>query len=821
VRPALCRIRGVKKQNMKKLSLKNIIIEKSARDIKTGSNMELSDGINIIAGDNESGKSSILDFIRHGFSKKGSDSGRIYFNITDDSNTVHYRTDIKNNKPPVIYDENNNASGIEFIEKIIDKKYFEQGFTIDLDDLMNIKNKDAGLLVNTIKDPSGEKAAELLDNIKNEAKKILGDNGRLIKDTAQILEEIKKKNIQINELSDYEARYNSAVLEIEEASSALEKIYNIEKYLDILEKIKHFQSELIILTEKKNINSADFNEKLLNEQEKYAKIIRNSGAIEAADTEEEKIKQKASQLSSKINELLNIINTEYSVKIDREDVKNIKIDCSIIKQLKDSASKKQELETELSALNRSIEDITENLTRLKYDKLPADKTKEQQLQNKKLRSAVILLLVFSSASAVFSFLSSASASGGALSLFSVSGILTLLISAALVYAFFKIPDYKNINEVIAKNEADGAYYYEKLSSAENKVLEIKNNIEKINQDVEALINSAGSSIQIPSAVYAEAAPVIEKIKENADAETGLEKDLEEINSKKQSIIDEFYSFISETGLNISLTGSYEENLRKLRAYNDKNNALKSSIDVLNVQIESLNRRLEQLNIEKSEFKDIPENIIPKEELAVLKQEKQKQKKEAEFKKREIEKFEGLNDLKMQKAALLEEYRNRMSVLVKDKIMLETAAKAKETFENVQPDLKSACIYIQILTGGRYSKINLDLEELESADLKLVKKWNILSRGTKEQLYLALKLGYASNYTRDRITHKENGRPNLPLIIDDAFVNFDETRLKYAVKCLIDFSKTNQVLFFTCRSGVKNSFEKICRETGAELNIITL
>ena len=40
---------------------------------------------------------------------------------------------------------------------------------------------------------------------------------------------------------------------------------------------------------------------------------------------------------------------------------------------------------------------------------------------------------------------------------------------------------------------------------------------------------------------------------------------------------------------------------------------------------------------------------------------------------------------------------------------------------------------------------------------------------------------------------------LPLIIDDAFVNFDQERTTAVLKCLNNFAEENQVLYFTCHA----------------------
>ncbi|MFM9965263.1 MAG: ATP-binding protein, partial [Planctomycetaceae bacterium] len=65
----------------------------------------------------------------------------------------------------------------------------------------------------------------------------------------------------------------------------------------------------------------------------------------------------------------------------------------------------------------------------------------------------------------------------------------------------------------------------------------------------------------------------------------------------------------------------------------------------------------------------------------------------------------------------------------------------------------------------------------------------LSTGTREQLYLAIRLAYVLHYC-------EKSQP-LPIIIDDVLVNFDERRTRQTLSTLADIAKSAQVLFFTC------------------------
>ena len=64
----------------------------------------------------------------------------------------------------------------------------------------------------------------------------------------------------------------------------------------------------------------------------------------------------------------------------------------------------------------------------------------------------------------------------------------------------------------------------------------------------------------------------------------------------------------------------------------------------------------------------------------------------------------------------------------------------------------------------------------------------MSDGTQDQLYLALRLASLEKFSAD-------GEP-LPLLVDDALVNFDNARARAALKVLGDLAATTQVIFFT-------------------------
>jgi len=65
----------------------------------------------------------------------------------------------------------------------------------------------------------------------------------------------------------------------------------------------------------------------------------------------------------------------------------------------------------------------------------------------------------------------------------------------------------------------------------------------------------------------------------------------------------------------------------------------------------------------------------------------------------------------------------------------------------------------------------------------------LSRGTAEQLYLALRFGYIRDYAASSLP--------VPVIFDDILVNFDPERRKNACQAIANLAETCQVLYFTC------------------------
>ena len=123
-------------------------------------------------------------------------------------------------------------------------------------------------------------------------------------------------------------------------------------------------------------------------------------------------------------------------------------------------------------------------------------------------------------------------------------------------------------------------------------------------------------------------------------------------------------------------------------------------------------------------------------------------------------------------------------------------------EHRQPDVvRRAQTFFHGLTGGRYPKLHVTVgeQEITVIDETGVRKTpEQLSRGTYEQLYLALRFGL--------IQSMGNETERLPVIVDEVLVNFDLKRARRAATAFVDLSRTNQVLVLTCHQWIVDLFK---------------
>ncbi|APW62067.1 AAA family ATPase [Paludisphaera borealis] len=115
-------------------------------------------------------------------------------------------------------------------------------------------------------------------------------------------------------------------------------------------------------------------------------------------------------------------------------------------------------------------------------------------------------------------------------------------------------------------------------------------------------------------------------------------------------------------------------------------------------------------------------------------------------------------------------------------------------QDSQPEmLRETSRIFQTMTAGRFTRVERPKEDdgpllVHRVDEEMLEPHQ-LSTGTREQLYLAVRLAYVLHYC---------GRTEaLPIVMDDVLANFDDDRARHTLRALGDVSKRVQVILFTC------------------------
>ncbi len=166
--------------------------------------------------------------------------------------------------------------------------------------------------------------------------------------------------------------------------------------------------------------------------------------------------------------------------------------------------------------------------------------------------------------------------------------------------------------------------------------------------------------------------------------------------------------------------------------------------------------------------------------------------------KELDQLDGSSSV----AVLTEQLSQKRSLLVAeiDRYMpliyarhLLNAAISRFERENQPEMIATVSELLTKMTGGKYVEFDRFRGGKQSVLVRMAngveRTPDQLSTGTREQLYLAIRLAYVLHYCR-------RSQP-LPIIIDDVLVNFDEQRTRHTLIALADIAPRVQVLFFTC------------------------
>ena len=172
---------------------------------------------------------------------------------------------------------------------------------------------------------------------------------------------------------------------------------------------------------------------------------------------------------------------------------------------------------------------------------------------------------------------------------------------------------------------------------------------------------------------------------------------------------------------------------------------------------------------------------------------------------ELERLTGEEEssrLRIQRNTLLEQLRDSVRVWSRLTMAEELLDRTRQKFEiERQPRVvQHAQESFSHMTGQQYTRLFVPIGERTvtvTDGAGGTKQPHELSRGTREQLYLALRFGLVQEFGE----HAER----LPVVVDEALVNFDPERARRAIDAFSTLSETNQVLVFTCHPATAEMF----------------
>ncbi|MFD1414195.1 ATP-binding protein [Oceanobacillus jeddahense] len=163
----------------------------------------------------------------------------------------------------------------------------------------------------------------------------------------------------------------------------------------------------------------------------------------------------------------------------------------------------------------------------------------------------------------------------------------------------------------------------------------------------------------------------------------------------------------------------------------------------------------------------------------------------------IEQLESAEDISLQMHQLAmekEELESMVKTWAVQKTALRMLAAAKNQYKDKYLTLviETAQIYFKEITADQYDTIYSPASEqpFEVENSKKKQRFRVeeLSQGTKDQLYISLRLAI------NEVMSKASG---LPFLMDDAFVHFDWKRTERMQRVLKRLTEQQQVILFTC------------------------
>ena len=787
----------------------------------TDREIHLIDGLNIIYGENEAGKTTIQWFIKGmlfgleggrekdgvkpsikrfkpwkenrygGMIEYALDDGSIYIVNRDfNNNTVKIADNFFNDITETF--EIGKDKNVKFAEKHlgINESLFERTVLIkqmktrlDLDGKQEIINKLINIRETGFEDTSFKIAEKALSYA-------IMTNVGTDKTTTKPIDKIV-------------AKLNNLKETLEELKKKRENLYEVENYINentkqvskLKEKIDHLHIEEDAIKQAKD---------LLHSINTYFQLADIKNKIEM-------LEQEALDLEERINKYeINVKNENYN-----QNNTNEMIDKAI-----DLVEKINNLTQEISNSKEKNNVIKNEIKHLNYVK-------------RSLKISIVSFLIIAASILIF-LIKHMSASGFSINI----PIILVLISSLLIAIRLCVKHQKVIKKsLVIKNQNDElnkcmdklseeydlktaelgkinlnygtcsikdlidtkvALENEKARALEIKL--IKKNYDDIIRNINFLLEKASLLIDFTLNNSYKLEKEIESVKTNIeDKKARLSVIAEKMRDNSDYKLLEALDFLLDDNLILNVLNKDEGKGKDMDKFKDKDENKNINVKYIDLFLNESERKVRAL-IEEARDEELSLAIKLKEKETIL----NALSCDDDKMQRTIEDIEELEAKKRE----LEEIRFSLNRALE--VLREAGFEMQKDF---MPELnEKMSYYLSKITDGRYKDIRMDgslLLKVISSEKEDIVNIQDLSDGTIDQIYFSLRLAMI-----DLISYKKE---KLPLIMDEVFAQFDDKRTKEAVNILNRLSEDRQVIMFTCK---KREVDIISEECG-RLNLIML
>lgn len=642
---------------------------------------------------------------------------------------------------------------------------------------------------------SGVSVIEVLQALGGRLKELNRGFGRQTPNPGPVktcLEEIKMLKTEISEVSEYYQEFNQLRKRLNEKSKERKELVDrIEELGNLITAYDKKQSALEglrqILVELKGLR--ELRDKIQEKETLLTKLERELGAykeealsfealqrvefldrqlsvteqkIDQVNYEYQKLKGKKLLIQREMGNHSKTIATYYSVRYNEKNLTEARRLNAMLANLKEEMSEKEKRLTELS-----------------------------HNQSPKLNNSfwIGLALCISSVAGIF-----------AGNIWGYVAASILIVSGVMVIYFGRTHSKYGLSKELTKITVDDLERVKSNFATYQKILEGILDGEAL----EEFENRVGEQVQLKQKIQ-----VLEEELRSIDLEP-MEKEIDDLQRDLKNFLHQIGEVLAPA--NVGSVEEYREQLENLKNLRAEIKLVKDALVFLKTEAgeNNIDSRIEDLEKEADTLRKIAESsAISEEQYSILKREiAEKEALVEKVREEEIKisaSIENYNKLILQdrdlwslKSALKEkeELLDRLELEGKG---IETAVRyiqeaTQEAKRKMAPQVKDKVAKIfQWITMKKYKDVRLELEgdnlifQYRDNEYNLYRDLHFLSTGTRDQLYLALRIALGEYLTKCT---------SFPLLLDDPFVNFDNERLFKTIEILRILAKEHQIIWLT-------------------------